>query len=115
MKGLGGGGGGGGAGGMGDIVRRAQEAQKNLAKIQEDLKDRIVDASSGGGAVTAYVNGQQELVKIAIKPEVVDPKDVAMLEDLVAAAVRSALEKSKKLMQDEMSRAMGGLKVPGLF
>ena len=100
---------------MGDIVRRAQEAQKNLSRVQEDLRGRVVDASSGGGAVTAYVNGQQELVKISIKPEVVDPKDVAMLEDLVAAAVRQALEKSKKMMQDEMSRAMGGFKVPGLF
>lgn len=113
MKGMGGGGG--GAGGMGDIVRRAQEAQKNLAKIQEDLKGRVVDASSGGGAVTVFVNGQQELVKITIKPEVVDPKDVGMLEDLVTAAVKQAMEKSKKLMQDEMGKAMGGLKVPGLW
>jgi DNA-binding YbaB/EbfC family protein len=100
---------------MGDIVRRAQEAQKNLAKVQEDLRQRVVDASAGGGAVTCFVNGQQEVVKISIKPEVVDPGDVAMLEDLVAAAVRQAMEKSKKLMQDEMGRAMGGLRVPGLF
>ena len=113
MKGLGGGGG--GPGGMGDIVKRAQEAQKNLARIQEDLRERVVDASSGGGAVTAYVNGQQELVKITIKPEVVDPADVGMLEDLVAAAVKQALEKSRKLMQEEMGKAMGGLHVPGLF
>jgi hypothetical protein len=111
MKGMGGGGG----GGMGDIVRRAQEAQKNLSKVQDDLRQRVVDASSGGGAVTAFVNGQQELVKITIKPEVVDPADVGMLEDLVTAAVKQALEKSKKLMQDEMGKAMGGLKVPGLF
>lgn len=111
MKGMGGGAG----GGMGDLVRRAQEAQKNLAKVQEDLKGRVVDASSGGGAVTAFVNGRQELVKITIKPEVVDPGDVGMLEDLVAAAVREAVEKSKKMMQDEMGKAMGGLKVPGLF
>ena len=106
---------GGGGGGMGDIVRRAQEAQRNLSKVQDDLRERVVEASSGGGAVTAYVNGQQEVVKISIKPEVVDPEDVAMLEDLVAAAMRQALEKSKKMMQDEMSRAMGGFKVPGLF
>ncbi len=111
MKGFGGGGG--GAGGMGDIVRKAQEAQKNLAKIQEDLRERVVEASSGGGAVTAFVNGQQELVKITIKPE--DPEDVAMLEDLVAAALRQALEKSKKLMQEEMGKAMGGLRIPGLL
>lgn len=108
-------GGAGGGGGMGDIVRRAQEAQKNLSRIQEDLRGRVVDASSGGGAVTAFVNGQQELVKITIRKEVVDPEDVAMLEDLVAAAVKQALEKSKKMMQDEMGRAMGGFKVPGLF
>ena len=109
-------GGGGGAGGnMGDMVRRAQEAQKNLAKIQEDLKDRVVEASSGGGAVTAYMTGQQEIVKITIKPEVVDPEDVAMLEDLVAAAVKEALAASKKLMQDEMGKAMGGLRIPGLM
>ncbi len=100
---------------MGDIVRRAQEAQKNLAKIQEDLKGRVVDASSGGGAVTVYVNGQQEVMKITIKPEVVDPSDVGMLEDLVTAALKQAMEKSKKLMQDEMGKAMGGLKVPGLW
>jgi len=112
MKGMGGPAAG---GGMGDIVRRAQEAQKNLAKVQEDLKGRVVDASSGGGAVTVFVNGQQELVKITIKPEVVDPSDVGMLEDLVTAAVKQAMEKSKKLMQDEMGKVMGGLKVPGLW
>lgn len=104
-----------GGGNMGDIVRRAQEAQKNLSRVQDDLRDRVVEASSGGGAVTAYVNGQQEMVKITIKPEVVDPEDVALLEDLVAAAVREAVDKSKKMMQEEMSRAMGGFKVPGLF
>ncbi|MCK6481957.1 MAG: YbaB/EbfC family nucleoid-associated protein [Planctomycetes bacterium] len=107
--------GGAAGGGMGDIVRRAQEAQRNLSKVQDDLRERVVDASSGGGAVTAFVNGQQEIVKISIKPEVVDPADVAMLEDLVTAAVKQALEKSKKMMQEEMSRAMGGFKVPGLF
>ena len=105
----------GAGGGMGDIVRRAQDAQKNMAKIQEDLKGRVVDASSGGGAVTVFVNGQQELVKITIKPEVVDPSDVGLLEDLVTAAVKQAMEKSKKLMQDEMGKAMGGLKIPGLW
>jgi DNA-binding YbaB/EbfC family protein len=110
MKGMGG-----GAGGMGDIVRRAQEAQKNLSKIQDDLRERVVEATAGGGAVTVFVNGQQEVVKISIKPEVVDPADVSMLEDLVTAALREALDKSKKMMQEEMSRAMGGFRVPGLF
>ena len=107
--------GGGGPGGMGDLVRQAQQAQKNLQKVQEDLRQRVVEGRAGGGAVTAFVNGQQELVKIAIKPEVVDPADVAMLEDLVAAAVRAGLEASKKMMQEEMAKAMGGMRVPGLF
>jgi DNA-binding YbaB/EbfC family protein len=104
-----------GGGNMGDLVRKAQEAQKNLQKVQEDLKDRVVEGRAGGGAVTAYVNGQQELLRITIKPEVVDPKDVSMLEDLVAAAVRQGIDASKKLMQDEMSKGMGGLRIPGLF
>lgn len=102
-------------GGMGDLVKKAQQAQKNITKVQQDLRDRVVEGSSGGGAVTAYVNGQQEMVKIVIKPEVVDPADVAMLEDLVSAAVKAALEASKKLMQQEMEKAMGGVRVPGLF
>jgi len=106
---------GGGGAGMGDLVRRAQEAQKNLSKVQQDLRDRIVEASSGGGAVTAFVNGQQELVKLTIKREVVDPDDVAMLEDLVSAAVRQAIGESRRMMQEEMGKAMGGFKVPGLF
>ncbi len=106
---------GGGQGGMGDLVRQAQQAQKNLHKVQEDLRGRVVEGRAGGGAVTAFVNGQQELVKISIKPEVVDPADVGMLEDLVAAAVREGLEASKKMMQEEMSKAMGGMRVPGLF
>jgi DNA-binding YbaB/EbfC family protein len=107
--------GGAGGGNMGDIVKKAQEAQRNLQRIQEDLKDRVVEGRAGGGAVIAFVSGQQELLRVQIKPEVVDPKDVTMLEDLVAAAVRQGIENSKKLMQDEMSRAMGGLRIPGLF
>ena len=102
-------------GGMGDLVRRAQEAQKNLSKIQDDLRDRVVEGTSGGGAVAVFVNGQQEVVRVTIKPEVVDPADVAMLEDLVTAALREAMDKSKKMMQEEMGKAMGGFKVPGLF
>ncbi len=105
----------GGMGGMGDLVRKAQEAQKNIQRVQDDLRDRVVEGRAGGGAVCAFVNGQQELVKVTIKPEVVDPADVAMLEDLVSAAVREALAASKKLMQEEMNRAMGGMRVPGLF
>ncbi|MHC4820883.1 MAG: YbaB/EbfC family nucleoid-associated protein [Planctomycetota bacterium] len=108
-------GGQGGMGGMGDLVKRAQAAQKNMGKIQEYLRDRHIEGSSGGGAVTVFVNGQQELLKIRIKPEVVDPEDVGMLEDLVAAAVRQGLEDSKKLMQEEMGKAMGGVRIPGLF
>jgi DNA-binding YbaB/EbfC family protein len=102
-------------GGMGDLVKKAQQAQKNLSKVQEDLRDRVVEGTAGGGAVTAYINGQQEMVKITIRPEVVNADDVAMLEDLVTAAVKAALESSKKLMQQEMEKAMGGMRVPGLF
>lgn len=100
-------------------VKQLQKMQKDLqdrmSKAQEDLKSKTVDASAGGGMVTATVNGNQELVSIKVKPEAVDPDDLEMLEDLVVAAVNLALEKAKELNQDEMSKITGGLKIPGLF
>ena len=98
-----------------DLFRKAQDVQKNLARLREDLKDRVVDASVAGGLVTAYTNGNDELVKISIKPEAVDPDDVAMLEDLVVAAVQASLEASQDLQQKEIAKVTGGLSLPGLF
>ena len=98
-----------------NMFRQAQNVQKRLVELREELKDRVVDGEAGGGLVTAFTNGNGELVKITIKKEVVDPDDVAMLEDLVVAAVQKSLEESQKLQQTEMNKVTGGLHIPGLF
>lgn len=100
-------------------VRQIQKMQKDLqerfARVQEELKNKTVDGTAGGGIVTATVNGNQEIVALSIKPDAVDPDDLEMLEDLVIAAVNSAIERSKELNQGEFSKVTGGLNIPGLF
>jgi DNA-binding YbaB/EbfC family protein len=98
-----------------NLFRQAQSVQKRLVELREELKDRVVEGASGGGLVTAFTNGNGELVKIRIAREAVDPSDVAMLEDLVCAAVQKSLEESQKLQQSEMSKVTGGLHIPWLF
>jgi DNA-binding YbaB/EbfC family protein len=91
------------------------QMQEEMVKTQESLKDEEVAATVGGGVVTAVVNGQQELLSITIDPEVVDPEDVEMLEDMVLAAVNEALEKSRDMAAERMSAFTGGLDIPGLM
>ena len=102
-------------GGMQNFMRQAQQMQKKMAKLQEELAVVTVDATSGGGAVTAVVTGTQLLSSIVINKEVVDPKDVDMLQDLVVTAVNEALKKSKAISEAEMNKITGGLTMPGLF
>lgn len=97
------------------LMKQAQEIQKATARVQEDLKERIVEGTAGGGVVSVKANGQQEIVAVKIKPEVVDAKDVAMLEDLIAAAVNQAVKKAKDLAQAEIQKATGGAVPPGLI
>ncbi len=97
------------------IFKQAQSMQKNLLKLREEMKDRVVEGAVQGGLVTAFTNGNGELVKITIRPEAVDPADVATLEDLVVAAVQRAQEASQALQQAEMAKVTGGLSLPGLF
>ena len=99
---------------MNDLMKQAQQMQKRMLEIREELANQTIEATVGGDMVTAVVNGQQELVSIRITPEVVDPDDTEMLEDLVVAAVNEALQKSQDLMSEEMSKLTGGLKIPGL-
>jgi DNA-binding YbaB/EbfC family protein len=96
-----------GFGDMGQLMKQAQQMMKQREKIMDELKDRVVDASAGGGMVTAYVNGAQELMKLTLEPEVVDPDDKEMLEDLVVAAVNEAIRESKKLSEKEMGKLAG--------
>lgn len=99
------------------IMKQAQEMQKKLVKQQEEMATREFDAASGGGMVTARVNGVGQLMSVKIDPTVVDPSDVGMLEDLVVAAVNEALKKVSEESQGGMADMMGkmGLKLPGMF
>ena len=100
---------------MNDLVRQAQMMQKKMAKIQEELNQKVVEASAGGGMVTVKANGAQEIMEIRIEKDVVDPEDVEMLQDLVMAAANDALKRSRDMVQAEMSQLTGGMKIPGMF
>lgn len=104
-----------GRGGMGNIMKQAQMMQKRMAQLQQELEERRIEATAGGGMVTAVVSGKQRLVSLTIDPKAVDPEDVEMLQDLVVAAVSEALKQSQKLAEEEMGKITGGLNIPGLF
>ncbi|MDO8445629.1 MAG: YbaB/EbfC family nucleoid-associated protein [Deltaproteobacteria bacterium] len=101
-------------GGLGNIVRQAQKMQAQMQQIQEEMANKTVEASSGGGMVKAVVNGKQEILAIKIEPEVVNPSDVEMLQDLIVAAVNEGIKRSQAMMSEEMGKVTGGLGVPGL-
>lgn len=101
--------------GLGNIMKQAQQMQQKMARMQEELQSREVEASAGGGMVTATVNGAQQLVALKVEPSVVDPEDVEMLQDLVLAAVNEAIKKSQAMAQEEMSKITGGMNIPGLM
>lgn len=101
--------GGGGMGNMGNLMKQAQKMQKDMEKMQEELQDRTVEASAGGGAVTVVVTGKKEVKEINIKPEVVDPDDVEMLQDLILAAVNEAIRKAEEMVSSEMGKITGGM------
>ena len=98
----------------GDIMKQAQKLQAEMAKVQEEAKSKTVEAAAGGGMVKAVANGAGEIVSIKIDPEVVNPDDVEMLEDLIVAASNEALRRAQEMVQSEMSRLTGGLKLPGM-
>ena len=100
---------------MGDLMKQAQQFQQQLSKIQQELGEKTVTGSAGGGMVTVTFNGRSELVDIVIEPEVVNQDDVQMLQDLVRSAVNDGLVKSKQLGQGELGKLTGGMNIPGLF
>ena len=106
-----------GGGNMGNLMKQAQKMQKDMEKLQEELQERTVDATAGGGAVTVVASGKKEIKEIIIKPEVVDPNDVEMLQDLILAAVNEAIRKADEMMNSEMGKITGGMGggFPGLF
>lgn len=96
------------------MMQQAQQLQKNMMKVQEELESATVEATSGGGVVKAVVTGDLKLESISIDPEVVDPQDVEMLQDLVHTAVNDAIEKAQKMASSRMGGITGGLNIPGL-
>ena len=99
---------------MNKFVRQAQELQAKLAKAQQELGNITLEASSGGGAVTVTIDGQQNIQSVKISPEVINPDDVELLEDLVLTAVREAITKSQEAASKSLGGLTGGLKIPGL-
>jgi hypothetical protein len=103
-------------GNMAGMMKKVQQVQKEMTKMQEELKKRTVEASSGGGAVKVVMNGEKRLQSLTIAPAAVDPADVEMLQDLVMAAVNDAMKKTEEMMAAEMGKFTGGLGLPpGLF
>jgi len=98
-----------------NLMKEAQKMQAKMAKMQEELKSKQVEAASGGGMVKVLCNGQQEILEIHIEPDLLEEKDVEMLQDLILAAVNEALNRSREMAQDEMAKITGGLNLPGLM
>lgn len=98
--------------GMGDILGKAQQLQAKMHEVQEGLRDLFVEGLAGGGLVRAVMNGRQELTRIALDPEAVDPDDRELLEDLIVAAVADARTKSEELAREKMSQAAADLGIP---
>jgi DNA-binding YbaB/EbfC family protein len=96
------------------MMNQAQKLQQKLAQTQEELSNITVEASSGGGAVKVIINGQMEIQSVKISPEVINPDDAELLEDMVLTAVREAVAKSQQLAAERLSGLTGGLKIPGL-
>ena len=103
-----------GSGNLAGMMKQAQKMQEDMTALQAELETTEYEATVGGGAVTAVVTGKKELKSLSIKPEVVDPEDIEMLEDLIAAAVNSATAAVDKDSEEEMSKMTGGLNIPGL-
>jgi len=100
---------------MNKLMKQAQQMQAKMAKMQEELEEKTMEVTAGGGAIKVVVNGKQELLDIKIDPDVVDPDDVEMLEDLVLAAVNEAMRKVQDMLSQEMSKLTGGMNIPGMF
>jgi nucleoid-associated protein EbfC len=101
--------------GFGNLMRQAQQLQAKMLKVQDEMATRTAEASAGGGMVTALANGKQELVSIKVEKEVINPEDAEMLQDLIVAAVNSALKKAQEMVAEEMKKLTGGINIPGLM
>ena len=102
-------------GGQANMMKKIQEMQENMERIQAEVEATEFTSSTGGGAVEVTVNGAHEVTAVNLKPEVVDPEDIEMLQDLIISAFNESLRKATEAMNDGMEKAKGGLSIPGLF
>ena len=100
---------------LGNMMKQAQKLQSKMLEMQEELGNRTVSAQVGGGMVEVVANGRQEILSLRIDPEVVNPDDTEMLQDLILAAVNDALNRSREMVSAEMAKLTGGLHIPGLL
>ena len=100
--------------GMGNMIKQAQKLQAKMLRLQEELGEKTVESSVGGGMVKVVANGKQEVLSLEIDPEVVDPEDIEMLQDLILSAVNDALSKAQQMVSSEMGKLTGGMNIPGL-
>ena len=106
---------GGGAQNMNQMIKQAQKMQDQITELQEDIEEREFSATAGGGAVEVTVSGKKTIKSLTIKPEVVDPEDIDMLQDLIISAVNEAINNVEATTETEMSKITGGVSLPGLF
>ncbi|MFD2673408.1 YbaB/EbfC family nucleoid-associated protein [Marinicrinis sediminis] len=102
-------------GNMNQMMKQVKKMQEQMMKAQEELGEKKIEGTAGGGVVTATVNGHRKLLDIQIKPEAVDPEDVEMLQDLIIAAVNDAMSQAEELANKDLGKFTGGMNIPGLF
>ncbi len=100
---------------IGKLMKQAQQMQARMMQVQEELEKKTVEATAGGGMVTAVVNGKFELVSLKVERSVVDPDDIEMLQDLVVAAVNEGVRMAQEMSREEMAKVTGGMNIPGLM
>ncbi|MCF8000487.1 MAG: YbaB/EbfC family nucleoid-associated protein [Halanaerobiales bacterium] len=100
---------------MNKLMKKAQKMQAKMSEMQEELENKTYEATAGGGAVKALVNGKKEVLDLQIDEDVVDPEDVEMLEDLILAAVNEAMREATEEINDKMGQMTGGMNMPGMF
>jgi DNA-binding YbaB/EbfC family protein len=100
--------------GFGDMMKQAQKLQSKMMELQEELADKTIEATAGGGMVTVVINGRQEIVSLTIDPEVVDRQEIEMLQDLITAAVNEGIRRAQQIWAEEMKKLTGGMSIPGL-
>jgi len=103
-----------GGGSMSKMLKQAKQMQEQIAKMQEELEQKEIESSSGGGAITVTITGKQMITALKINPDAVDLEDIEVLEDMIIAAINEGIKKSQEMVSTEMARITGGLNIPGL-